>query len=407
MLDCEVVPRFPSLSAPAQLMPESLFASLYRRLEQFEGQVIPFHIGDTYLAPPPAARLGCQHYPCDAAPELYRYAPPPGKTEFIDAVIDKVREKNGMTFASAVNVQITAGATHALSCAVRSILSPGDQILVLAPYWPLIRGISRSVGLRLVEVPFSHVLLRQENSDVSCSIEALLESFVTPETTAIYMCTPNNPDGKVYAKTELAVIAKVAKRHNLWVIADEVYENFAYDDHHHVSIATLDGMAERTLTVFSFSKSYGLAGLRVGYLVGPTEATVAVRKMSNHTIYSVPRALQQCALGALVNGRDFLTSARKAYVKARDLAFDKVAAPCLKPQGATYLFLDLSQYCSRGQDSCIGVLEQLAEAGLLLAPGVGFGHLYQKWARLCYTTAPLNELEEGIDRLNQVLATLG
>ena len=381
-------------------MPESLFASLYRRLEQFDGPTIPFHIGDTYLAPPKAARLGNQNYPRAEAPELYRYAPPPGKTEFIDAVLEKVIEKNRMGQATALNIQITGGATHALSCAVRSILSPGDQILLLAPYWPLIRGISVSVGLRPVEVPFSHVLLRQSQAD----IEALLESFITPEATAIYMCTPNNPDGKVYTLAELEVIAKVARRHNLWVISDEVYENFVYDGAEHFSIAALPGMAERTLTVFSFSKSYGLAGLRVGYLVGPTEATVAVRKMSNHTIYSVPRALQQCALGALTKGSEFLADARAKYIGARDLAFDKVAAPCLLPQGSTYLFLDLSEHCRRGEDSCIGVLEKLAEAGILLAPGGGFGHLYQKWARLCYTSTSLEELEEGIERMNSVLA---
>ena len=399
MVGLSDVPRYPSLSAPVQAMPESLFASLYRRLEQFDGPTVPFHIGDTHLAPPKAARLGNQNYPRAEAPEFYRYAPPPGRTEFIDAVLEKVIEKNGMSHATALNIQITAGATHALSCAVRSILSPGDQILLLAPYWPLIRGISVSVGLRPVEVPFSHELLRRENPN----IESLLESFITPESTAIYLCTPNNPDGKVYSRAELEAIATVARRHHLWVIADEVYEKFVYDDAVHTSIASLPEMGERTLTVYSFSKSYGLAGLRVGYLVGPAEATVAVRKMSNHTIYSVPRALQQCALGALTGGEEFLRDAREKYRRARDLAFEKVAPPCLLPQGSTYLFLDLSAYCRRGEDSCIGVLEKLAEKGLLLAPGGGFGHLYQKWARLCYTSTGLEELEEGIERMNHVL----
>ena len=384
-------------------MPESLFASLYRRLEQFEGRVIPFHIGDTHLAPPEASRLGCQNYPTDAAPELYRYAPPPGGTEFIDAVLAKVIERNGMRHVTPLNIQITGGATHALSCAIQSITSPGETILLLAPYWPLIRGISVANNLRPVEVPFSHVLLHQHEPDV----ETLLESYIDAKTTAIYMCTPNNPDGKVYTAAELSAIARVAQRHNLWVISDEVYENYVYDGHEHLSIANLDGMAERTLTIFSFSKSYGLAGLRVGYLVGPTEAVVAVRKMCNHTIYAIPRALQQCALGALTRGDEFIAAARDHYTRARDLAFEKVIAPCVKPQGATYLFLDLSRYCRRGHDSCLGVLERLAEAGLLLAPGGGFGHLYQKWARLCFTTVDLAALEDGIDRLNNVLSQLG
>jgi N-succinyldiaminopimelate aminotransferase len=384
-------------------MPESVFASLYRRLERFDGRVIPFHIGDTHLPPPVAARLGNQGFPTDGAPDLYRYAPPPGKTELVDAILEKVIETNGMRHATPLNVQITGGATHALSCAVRAILSPGEQILLLAPHWPLMRGISVSHGLRPVEVPFSHVLLRQACSN----IEALLESFIGPETAALYICSPNNPDGKVYTRAELETVAKVAVRHNLWVISDEVYENFVFDGGEHISISTFPGMAERTLTVFSFSKSYGLAGLRVGYLVGPVEATVAVRKLTNHTIYSVPRAIQQCALGALTQGAEFIAAAREQYVRARDLAFSKVIAPCARPQGSTYLFLDLSQWCRQSEDSCIGVLERLAEAGLLLAPGSGFGHLYQKWARLCYTTVDFPALEEGIDRLNQVLTRLG
>jgi aspartate/methionine/tyrosine aminotransferase len=383
-------------------MPESLFASLYRRLEQFEGRVIPFHIGDTHLAPPEAARLGNQRYPCDAAPELYRYAPPPGGTEFVDAILAKVIERNHMRHATALNIQITGGATHALSCAVQSIMSPGDTILVLSPFWPLIRGISIANGLHAVEVPFSHVLLRNPESD----IEQLIESYVDSRSAAIYMCTPNNPDGKVYTEAELESIARVARRHNLWVISDEVYENFVFDGRTHHSIANVEGMAERTITVFSFSKSYGLAGLRVGYLVGPAEAVVAVRKMCNHTIYSIPRALQQCALGALTHGDEFIAAARDKYTRARDLAFEKVIAPCARPQGSTYLFLDLSKYCRRGEDSCLGVLERLAEAGLLLAPGGGFGHLYARWARLCYTTVDMPELEEGIERLNSVLGEL-
>jgi aspartate/methionine/tyrosine aminotransferase len=380
-------------------MPESLFTALMRRLEQFRGSVIPFHIGDTHLDPPEASRLGNLGFSGGSDPDLYRYSPAPGKADFIDAVIDKVQRDNSMSFARAENVQITAGATHALSCAVRAVLNPGDHILVLAPYWPLIRGISVSAGVRPIEVPFSHVLLREEDADP----RGLLESFITRETAAIYMSTPNNPDGKVYSHEELETIAEVARRHNLWVISDEVYEKFTFDDRPHLSIANLAGMARRTATVFSFSKTFGQAGLRVGYLVAPTEATVAARKMSNHTIYCVPKAMQRAAQAAMADGGEFIADARARYQAARDLAFERIVAPCVKPQGATYLFLDLSQYCARGEDSALCVLERFAEAGLLLAPGGAFGHLYQKWARLCYTSVSMEVLEEGIDRLNRVL----
>jgi aspartate/methionine/tyrosine aminotransferase len=380
-------------------MPESLFAALKRRMARFEGRAIPFHVGDTYLDPPEAARLGNLGFSCGSDPDLYRYSPAPGKEQLIDAVLARLRRDNGMSWAGFENVQITCGATHALFCALRAVMNHGDQILMLAPHWPLIRGIAVSAGVRPVEVPFSHVLMRQEDAH----IPTLLEAFITPETAAIYMSNPNNPDGKVYTAGELQAIAEVARRHNLWVISDEVYERFTFDGRRHLSIANLPGMNERTLTVFSFSKTYGQAGLRVGYLVGPAEATVAVRKMSNHSVYSVPHALQRSALAALETGDGFVADARESYQRARDLAFEKVVAPCARPEGCTYLFLDLTRWCERGEDSCLGVLERLAEAGILLAPGVAFGHLYQKWARLCYTSVPIDTLEEGIDRLNQVL----
>ncbi len=382
-------------------MPESLFAALKRRVSRFEGDVMPFHIGDTYLDPPSEARLGNLGFSSGSDPDIYRYNPAPGKADFIDVVHEKVNRLNGMTWANPSNIQITAGATHALFCAVRAVMNHGDQILLLAPHWPLMRGISVSAGVRPVEVPFSHVLLRQEN----CDTKSLLENFITPDTAAIYMSNPNNPDGKVYSKEELAVIAEVAQKHNLWVISDEVYERFTFDEREHESIANIPGMRERTMTVFSSSKSFALPGLRVGYVVGPSDAIVAIRKMSNHSVYAVPRAMQRAAMAAMQNGNDFVVTARANYQKARDEAFEQVVAPCARPEGCTYLFLDLSAWCE-SEDSCYGVLENLAEAGILLAPGVAFGHLYQKWARLCYTSMPLTKMKDGVARLNQVLATL-
>ncbi len=380
-------------------MPTSIFATLLRRLEGFEGDVVPFHIGDTHLDPPPESRLGALKFSAGPDPTLYRYAPPKGNAAFIDTVLEKIHTDNKMEWAGTDNIQITCGATHALSCALRTVLNHGEQILLLAPHWPLIRGISLSLGARPVEVPFSHVLLRQEAPDT----EALLENFISPDTAAIYMSTPNNPDGKVYTLEELEVIARVAQKNNLWVISDEVYEKFTFDDREHLSIANLPGMAERTLTVFSFSKSYAMPGLRVGYLIGPTGATIAVRKMSNHTIYAVPRAMQRAALAAMEHGAGFLVDARATYESARDLAYERVKAPCAKPEGCTYLFLDLTDWCRPGEDSALGVLERFAEAGLLLAPGSAFGHLYNKWARMCYTSVSREQLENGIERLNRVL----
>ena len=295
-------------------------------------------------------------------------------------------------------LQISCGATHALSCAVGALLDPGDEIILLSPHWPLIKGIAQSRCVTPIEVPFTQPVIAGE------SPEDMLEGVVTPRTAAIYLCTPNNPDGLVLDDRMLEAIAQVACHHDLWVLADEVYEDYVYDGRHR-SIAALPDMASRTITVYSFSKSYAQAGLRVGYAVGPSQAMSAVRKMANHSVYNVPQAMQKAALCAFERGDEFLASARTRYRNVRDKARALVAAPCGQPNVATYLFLDLRRW-SVDEPCAMAVLERIAEAGVLLAPGAPFGEMYGRWARLCFTAVDEARLEEGIARINRVLAEL-
>jgi aspartate/methionine/tyrosine aminotransferase len=219
----------------------------------------------------------------------------------------------------------------------------------------------------------------------------------------MYICNPNNPDGKVFSAAELAAVARFAQKHDLWVISDEVYEHYVYDGRKHVSIASLSGMHERTMTAFSFSKTYGQAGLRVGYVVGPADAVAAVRKMSNHTVYSVPRAMQRAAQAALLNGDRFLQEARARYTEARDYVCAHLQAPNLQPEGSTYVFVDLGEWIAHDKECSLSVLERMAAAGMLLAPGVSFGRGFRNWARLCFSAAPLPVIQDGVARFNAVL----
>ncbi|WP_428267491.1 pyridoxal phosphate-dependent aminotransferase [Haliangium sp.] len=401
--------RYPDLATTAGVLPQSMFARLYERLASFDGDVIPLQIGDTYLPPPAQARLGALGFDTGPDPSLYAYSGPHGDPALLDALVDKLHRINRMDFARADNVQITCGATHALSCAMRAVLDPGDELLVLSPHWPLIRNIALSHAVNPVDVPFSHRLLRLDpgaGAPEDAAVD-LISAYVGPQTAAIYLSTPNNPDGMVMSREVLRAVAKVAEKHDLWVLADEVYEHFAYDGHVHTSVATLPGMAGRTVTAFSFSKSYGLAGLRLGYMVGPSPVMAAARRLVNTSVYSVSRAMQRVALRALEHGDGFLREAREHYHEARDRALARVQAPCVAPQGGTYLFLDLGPWIDPSDPcdgaSSLGLLERMAEAGLLLAPGFGFGLGYGRWARLCYSAASPARVDEGIDRLNRVL----
>jgi N-succinyldiaminopimelate aminotransferase len=394
------VPRFPDLSGCALVAP-SLLARLRARLPARD--VVPLHIGDTFLAPPPASQLPALDL--QAGPSLYAYPSPAGDQALREALAEKLRQDNGMQWVTGEHVQVTSGATHALSCALRALLAPGEELLVSAPYWPLMRGIAHAAGVGAVEVPCGPVLLERAGA---ATFEAILEAAITPRTAALYLSNPGNPSGCVLGPAELDALAAVARRHRLWVLADEVYEQFTYDGRRHHSIAAHPALAGCTLTAFSFSKSYGQAGLRVGYLVGPAHIMETVRCYIHHTIYSVPPVVQRAALAALRGGGEFLERARTLYCRARDLALEELCVPCAVPEGGTYLFLDLAPWVRRaGGDCAMAVLEPLASAGVLLTPGAGFGSAYGTWARLCFTAVPEPRLREGIHRINEVLARLG
>ncbi len=385
---------FPRLSVSAESLPLSIFARLYEKLAGFKGDVIPLQIGDTYLMPPAAGRLSQQAY--DDARDLYAYGPAPGWPPLVAALTEKVRTVNRIPVEDG-GVQITSGATHALACCVGALLDPGDEMILLTPHWPIIRGIAQSRSVVSIEVPFSQMVLAEPGMDP----DPVIARAVSAKTRAIYLCTPNNPDGLVLDETTLGAIVRVAEQAGLWILADEVYEHYTYD-RPHVSIASLPGMAARTLTVGSFSKSYGQAGLRVGYVAGPRTVIEAVRKMSNHSIYNVPHAMQRAALASLRDGGEFLSDARARYRQARDKAVAALKVPVRVPEGSTYLFIDLAGHGCNAE-GCLPVLERVASAGVLLAPGAPFGLAYADWARLCFTAVDEARLLEGIDRINRVL----
>jgi len=386
------MPRPPQLSTAARALRESIFSRLQGKLAQHGHDGVPLHLGDTYLPPPPALRL-------DDYPALHRYGAPVGEPGLLAALVPKLHARNALSWVGPNCLQITVGATAGLAAAARTVLEPGDEVIVPTPHWPLIRGVLTNQGAVPVEVPLSQPLY----ADPSLDAAALLEPAITPRTAAIYLTTPNNPDGKILNAKQLASLAALAQAHNLWVLADEVYEDLAYASPH-VSIASLPGMAERTLTVFSLSKSFALAGYRLGYVVGPPETMLALRKVANHSVYNVPDVLQRAALTLLSDAGSarWLDDARATYLAARDLASGSVKAPHFVPDGATYLFVDLRSYLAADQ-SIWAVVEKLLDAGVSISPGEQFGVGYERHARLCFTAVPPDRLLLGLQRIASIL----
>jgi aspartate/methionine/tyrosine aminotransferase len=366
------------------------------------GDLIPLHIGDTHRSPPQTARI--EHAIADAPIEtLYAYGATAGLPELREAIATYARERGrGHPNASEAHVLLGVGATHALSCVARALLDTDDEVLLASPYWPLTHGIITQTGARAVEVPLTEALYRDPNAD-AC---ALLAAAATPRTRAIYVISPNNPDGKVLSRHHAEQIARFAVERDLWVFSDEVYADYVYDGEA-LSLAALPGMADRTLTAFSFSKSHALAGARVGYVIGPPAVVAAARKVSVHTAFNVPVAMQRVALLALRDGDAWIASARADYRKARDEtahALEGSAARFWLAEGGVYLFLDFAELL---EGRPLKRLMELAiERGVLLAPGESCGAAHASWARLCFTSVPLPRVLDGVARLREAMNEL-
>ncbi|MFT3691511.1 MAG: pyridoxal phosphate-dependent aminotransferase [Kofleriaceae bacterium] len=372
--------RFPSISSAGERVPASIFAKLREHLAKYPGDVIPFQIGDTHLPPPKGlAAIDWSKMP---VADLYTYGTPAGWDPLVAAIAEKAKARNGIPTTSA-NVQITVGTTHALDCAVKALCDPGDELILVTPHWPLIKGIAISHYVQPIEV---------------LGIGAI-EHAITPKTSAIYVASPNNPDGIMLDGAQVDEIIRLARIHDLWILSDEVYEDYTYDSPH-ISIASR--APERTVTTFSFAKSYAQAGLRVGYALAPEPVTQAMRKLVNHSVYNVPVAMQVAAYKAMQDVT-FLATAREKYRAARDRARARLIAPAALPPGGAYLWVDFSKWSG---DDCMPVLEKIAERGVLIAPGHAFGDACKGFARLCFTGVPEARLDEGIDRVNAVLSAL-
>ncbi|MGZ3421259.1 MAG: pyridoxal phosphate-dependent aminotransferase [Polyangiales bacterium] len=384
----------PSISGSARAIRAGVFAELQRRIDAHQqrgGDLVPLQIGDTAVDPPKEARFEGGD---DAA--LYRY----GATAGLALLRNEIaRFRPEFSADPEAEVLVGAGGTHAIFCAMRSVLDPGDEVILFSPYWPLAHGILSACGAKIVEVSVTDRLY----ADPSLDLRTLLTPHLTEKTRAIYLITPNNPDGKILSRGHLEQVAELASERDLWVLADEVYADHAFDQPH-VSIATLPGMRARTITASSLSKSHALAGARIGWVIAPPDVVTAARRVSTHTVFNVPVIAQRAAIGALRGGREWAQEAASRYREARDQsarALRDLPVRFHLAEGATYLFIDFAP-ALHGR-SLEAFLETAIDRGVLLAPGRAFGSAYETWARLCYSAVPPDRLAAGLERLRAAL----
>lgn len=389
------MPRFPEFAERTGRITGSVYEKYRARMAAAGEQLIGLHIGDAHTPPPYDLPLDASFTRAHAG--FHRYCDTFGVPALRDALVAKLRDDNALP-ASRENTLVTAGATNALSAAVQTLVDPGEDVMLLSPYWPFFRGMVRAAGGNVVEVPLYAALYDDPDTDVS----ALVTSHLTPKTVALYLNSPNNPSGKVLLRAQLEVIASFAKCHDLWLISDEAYDGMTFDGHAHVSPGSFDGMFERTISIFTFSKVFMFAGLRLGYAVASDPAIRAINKSMVHQLYS-PSTLAQHMMVEPVRSRGLWSGrfvAECASTRDRVASALRVDAPM--PEGAYYFFFPIDAYLrGRAFDE---VVTSLLDAGVSVAPGADFGADFAHWVRICFAGEAPSRVLLGVERLNRVLA---
>jgi aspartate aminotransferase len=305
-----------------------------------------------------------------------RYAPSSGIAPLREKLAAKLNQRNKIP-CKVDDVIVTSGGMHALYCSFQCVLDPGDDVLVFSPYWTPIRDCITGAQARPLLVPT--VSARQTG------LRKALEAHCTEMTRAIYYNTPQNPSGLVFTRREAEEVAAFAQERDLIVIADEAYEDLVYDGEH-VSIASLPGMMQRTLTTYTFSKSFGMTGWRVGYLVAPEPYMTGVRKLVLYSINGVSTPSQYAALAALDMPAEFQAARLADYRKRRDTivsGLHELGFQCDPPAGAFYAFADCTHINKDSRKAAEILLERAHTAAI---PGVVFGAQGEGCLRFGYAT---------------------
>ena len=360
----------------------------------FGADMVRLHIGDSYLQPV---------YPLPIEPgfigkysSFHRYCDTFGVEELKEVLVEKVINDNCLEINTS-SILVTAGATNALSAAVNVLLNPGEDILMLTPCWPIFPGILHSAGINIIDTPFYTRLY----GDPDLNIAAYLSNFLTPETAAVYLNSPNNPSGKVLTRGQLEQIATFCKQNKLWIISDEAYDGLIFDGLQHHSIGSFPGLFSQTISVFTFSKIFMFAGLRLGYAVAEQGVISHLNKIMVHQIYSPPALTQQMMISAVITRHQWMHQVCAAYQQMRDDFLSQLDLPVTRPQATYFIFFSLEPYL-RGR-SYEQLIDDFLNHGVSVAPGLDFGQDYSKYIRLCFTGESPAQVTKGIERLKAVL----
>ena len=373
----------------------SLVRSLFNEAKKYD-DVIDFTLGD----PDVQTHQAIKDAACAAIQAgKTRYSQNAGLLELRQTISKYYERKEGFLYNPAAEIIVTVGAMEGLYLALISMLNPGDEVIMPAPYY-----VNYAQMVRMCHaVPV--IVDNPERADLSFDV-ADIEKSITSKTRAIIINTPSNPSGRIIPQDKIEGIAKLAKKYDLMVISDEVYKCLIYDNIPFKSIVAIDGMRERTILINSLSKEFCMTGYRIGYVLAPEEIVAAMTKLQENICACAPLPSQYAAIKALDGEEDYSKNMVGIFTERRNALFgglseiDKISVKA--PEATFYMMVDISKTGMDSIDFCYALLRSVHVAAV---PGVTYGQCCNHYIRMAFTL-DIEKIKEGISRIKKFIETL-
>lgn len=327
-----------------------------------------------------------------------RYTANAGLAALRAEICDFYARKYNIEYNSRTEALVTVGGSEGIDMAIRSVISPGDDVLLVEPCFVCYRPI--------VEICGGNVITINTKAEDNFKLTAEeIEAAVTPKTKLIIMLYPNNPTGAVMRKEDLIKIIPVIKKHDLLVLTDEIYSALTYGNEAHTSIASLPGMKERTIVINGFSKTYSMTGWRLGYALAPAEIISQMTKLHQFAIMSAPTNSQYAAIEALKNGDADIEKMREEYDLRRRYTvsrFNEMGLTCFEPEGAFYAFPSIKSTRLSSDDFCEKLI---MDKRVAVIPGNAFGDCGEGHIRVSYCYS-IDNIKKAADRIEEFVNSL-
>lgn len=328
-----------------------------------------------------------------------RYTANAGLIELRQEISKYCERKYNISYDPKSEILVTVGGSEGIDMCIRSLIEPGDEVLVIEPSFVCYKPIVNMCGG--VAIP---LVTKAENNFRLTSSE--LENAVSDKTKLLVLPYPNNPTGAVMRKDDLTAIADVIKKHNLFVLSDEIYSELTYGDERHVSIASIEGMKERCVVINGFSKTYSMTGWRLGYALGPEPIINQMTKLHQYAIMSAPTNSQWSAIEALKNGDEDIEKMLFDYDMRRRYtvdAFRKIGLECFEPEGAFYAFPCIKSTGLTSEEFCEKLIMSKRVA---VVPGNAFGDCGEGFIRVSYCYS-ISNIKEAVSRIGEFVKEIG